>query len=110
MNDKFIKFLLVFTALYFLVHIGYALADTVLINQPDGKQTICVVVNNIIQCYWEWLSSILNEIKHLENQCPGCPGCPPFLLFFKNFLKINEVAAKRLNKPDNPDTFYSLVI
>lgn len=51
MNDKFIKFLLAFAALYFLGHIGYALADTVLINQPDGKQTICVVVNNIIQCY-----------------------------------------------------------
>ena len=51
MNEKFIKFLLVFAALYFLVHIGVALADTVLINQPNGEQTICVIVGNIVQCY-----------------------------------------------------------
>lgn len=51
MNEKFIKWLLLFAALYFLGHIGYALADTVLINQPDGRQTICVIVGTVIQCY-----------------------------------------------------------
>lgn len=51
MSDKLFKLFLALVAIYFLGHIGYALADTILINQPDGRQTICVVVNNIIQCY-----------------------------------------------------------
>lgn len=49
--NLFIKLLLVFAAIYFLGHIGYALADTILINQPNGGQTICVIVGNIVQCY-----------------------------------------------------------
>jgi hypothetical protein len=51
MSDKLFKLFLAFVALYFLGHIGVALADTVLINGPDGKQTICVIVGSIVQCY-----------------------------------------------------------
>ena len=51
MRDRLFKVFLAFVALYFLGHIGYALADTVLINQPDGRQTICVIVGSVVQCY-----------------------------------------------------------
>lgn len=50
-SDRFFKWFLVFAALYFLVHVGVASADTILINQPDGRQTICVIVGSVIQCY-----------------------------------------------------------
>ena len=45
------KLFLVFVWLYFMLHIGHTLADTILINTPDGRQTICVVVNGVVQCY-----------------------------------------------------------
>ena len=51
MSDKLFKLFLAFVALYFLGHIGAALAETVLINTPDGRQTICVIVGSVIQCY-----------------------------------------------------------
>jgi len=51
MSDKLFKLFLAFVAMYFLGHIGYALADTILINSPDGRQTICVIVGTVVQCY-----------------------------------------------------------
>lgn len=82
MNERFIKFLLVFAALYFLVHIGVALADTVLINQPNGDQTICMIVGNIVQCYWESLSIGLNKIKELHSRSQGYRGYDGIFIFF----------------------------
>jgi hypothetical protein len=43
-SDLFIKWLLVFTALYFLGHMINAMADdTLIIPQPDGTQKICII-------------------------------------------------------------------
>lgn len=50
-SDRYFRWFLVFAALYFLVHIGIAAADTILINQPNGDQTICMIMGNIVQCY-----------------------------------------------------------
>lgn len=51
MNDKFIKFLLVFTALYFLLHIANALADTYIATTQTGGQVVCIVNGQYITCY-----------------------------------------------------------
>jgi hypothetical protein len=51
MNNIFIKLLLLFTALYFLLHIAAALANPVVINQPDGGQKVCIVNGQYITCY-----------------------------------------------------------
>lgn len=45
------KLFLIFAWLYFMLHIGAAVADTILINSPDGRQTICVIVGTVVQCY-----------------------------------------------------------
>ena len=49
--NLFIKLLLLFTALYFLGHIGYALADTVIVNTPSGGQVVCIVNGQYVTCY-----------------------------------------------------------
>lgn len=46
------KYFLVFVWLFFLAHIVSALADeTVVINQPDGGQKVCIVQGSYITCY-----------------------------------------------------------
>jgi len=42
--DKYIKWVLLFAALYFLGHIAYALADTV-VQTPDGRIVRCTVTS-----------------------------------------------------------------
>ena len=50
--NTFIKVLLFLGAMYFLGHIGYALsAETIIINQPNGGQTICIVQGAFVTCY-----------------------------------------------------------
>jgi len=49
--NLFIKLLLLFTALYFLGHIGYALADVVNINTPGGGQVSCIVNGQYVTCF-----------------------------------------------------------
>jgi len=51
MSDKLFKLFLVFVAAYMMLHIGAAMADTILINQSNGQQSICMIVGNIVQCY-----------------------------------------------------------
>ena len=50
--DRYIKWVLIFTAIYFGLHIAYALAETpVVINTPDGGQRVCIVQGSILTCY-----------------------------------------------------------
>jgi hypothetical protein len=50
--NKYLKWLLIFTALYFLGHAIAAMADeTVIINQPDGGQRVCVIQGSYVICY-----------------------------------------------------------
>jgi hypothetical protein len=51
--DKYVKWILIVMVLYFGFHIYNALAQTtpVIINQPDGKQTVCIVDGRYITCY-----------------------------------------------------------
>jgi hypothetical protein len=51
-SDKWVKWLLIFSALYFLGHMVHALAaQPVIINQPDGNQVVCIVDGSYITCY-----------------------------------------------------------
>lgn len=51
-SDKWVKWLLLFSALYFLGHMVHALAaQPVIINQPDGNQVVCIVDGSYITCY-----------------------------------------------------------
>ena len=51
-KDLYIKLLLLFTALYFLLHMVVALAaEPVIINTPTGGQTVCIVQGGYIVCY-----------------------------------------------------------
>jgi len=47
------KLFLVFVWLFFLAHIAAALADDniVIINQPSGGQTVCVMQGSYVVCY-----------------------------------------------------------
>lgn len=51
--DRYVKWLLIIMILYFGAHIYNALAQTtpVIINQPDGRQTVCIVDGRYITCY-----------------------------------------------------------
>ena len=51
--DKYVKWILIVMILYFGFHIYNALAGTtpVIINQPDGGQTVCIVDGRYITCY-----------------------------------------------------------
>lgn len=51
-SDKWVKWLLLFTALYFLGHMVSALAaQPIIINQPDGGQKVCIVSGGYVTCY-----------------------------------------------------------
>lgn len=51
-SDKYVKWLLIFAALYFLLHaIAAIAAEPVIINQPDGGQTVCIISGSYITCY-----------------------------------------------------------
>lgn len=50
-SDRYFKYFLIFAALYFLAHIGIAAADTVIINQPDGGQRVCIIQGSVVTCY-----------------------------------------------------------
>jgi hypothetical protein len=51
-SDKWVKWLLVFTAVYFLGHMVHALAaEPVIINTPDGGQRVCIVSGGYVTCY-----------------------------------------------------------
>jgi len=51
-SDKWIKWLLIFTAVYFLGHIAHAVAaQPVIINNPDGSQRVCIVDGRYITCF-----------------------------------------------------------
>jgi len=51
-SDRFIKYLLAFTALYFLIHIGIAAADsTIIINEPNGGQMVCINQRGVVTCF-----------------------------------------------------------
>ena len=50
--DKYVKWLLIFMIIYFGGHIYNALAaQPVIINQPGGGQTVCIVDGAYITCY-----------------------------------------------------------
>ena len=51
--DRYVKWLLIVMILYFGAHVYNALAQTtpVIINQPDGRQTVCIVDGRYITCY-----------------------------------------------------------
>jgi hypothetical protein len=51
-NDKWFKIFLLCAAAYFLIHIAVAVAaEPVIINQPGGGQTVCIVQGSYIVCY-----------------------------------------------------------
>lgn len=50
-QDLFIKLVLIFTAVYFLGHIGYAMADTVIITTPSGDIKPCIITGGYITCF-----------------------------------------------------------
>lgn len=39
------------TMVLFVVSIQIANAETILINQPNGDQNICMIYGTVIQCY-----------------------------------------------------------
>lgn len=51
--DRYVKWLLLFALIYFGTHIYVAMAGTtpVIINQPGGGQTVCIVDGRYITCY-----------------------------------------------------------
>lgn len=50
-SNPYIKLLILFTALYFLGHIGYALAEIVTIHNPaEGTIKSCIINNGYITC------------------------------------------------------------
>jgi hypothetical protein len=51
MNDKFIKWLLIFAAVYFALHAIRAVAQTTIITLPDGGQRVCIMQNGYLVCY-----------------------------------------------------------
>jgi len=51
-SDKYVKWLLIFAALYFLLHMVSAMAaQPVIINQPDGGQRVCIISGSYVTCY-----------------------------------------------------------
>jgi hypothetical protein len=50
-SDRYIKILLIFTALYFLLHIAAAVAQTTIVTLPDGGQKVCIIQNGYVVCY-----------------------------------------------------------
>jgi hypothetical protein len=51
-SDRYFKWLLLFAALYFFMHIVVAMAaEPVIINTPDGGQRVCVVSGGYVTCY-----------------------------------------------------------
>ena len=51
MNDKFIKWLLIFAAFYFALHAIRAAAQTTIVNLPDGGQLVCINQGGFVTCY-----------------------------------------------------------
>jgi hypothetical protein len=51
--DRYVKWILIIMILYFGAHIYNALAQStpVIINQPDGRQTVCIVDGRYITCF-----------------------------------------------------------
>lgn len=50
--DRYVKWLLIIMIIYFGGHIYYAFAvEPVIINQPDGRQTVCIMDGRYITCY-----------------------------------------------------------
>ena len=50
--DKYLKWVLLFGALYFLGHMAFALAlEPVIINTPTGGQVVCIVDGRYVTCY-----------------------------------------------------------
>jgi hypothetical protein len=45
------KKLIVIVLIYSWVPIANAQRDIVIINQPDGKQTICTVLKGLVTCF-----------------------------------------------------------
>lgn len=51
-SDKWLKWLLILGAVYFLGHGVYAFgAQPVIINLPDGGQRVCIVSGGYVTCY-----------------------------------------------------------
>jgi hypothetical protein len=51
-SDKWVKWLLIFSALYFLGHMVSAVAaQPIIINQPDGGQKVCIVSGGYVTCF-----------------------------------------------------------
>lgn len=48
--DKYIRWVLLFAALYFLGHITYALADQSIVQTPDGQIHTCIVNKGWVTC------------------------------------------------------------
>jgi len=50
--DRYVKWILIMMVVYFGAHIYNALAaQPVIINQPDGGQTVCIVDGRYISCF-----------------------------------------------------------
>jgi hypothetical protein len=50
-SDKFIKWVLIFALVYFLLHIVVAVAQTTIVTLPDGGQRVCIMQNGYVVCY-----------------------------------------------------------
>jgi hypothetical protein len=44
------KLLVGFTLAYLACHVGYAMAEIVIINGPTGGQTVCIVSYGVVTC------------------------------------------------------------
>ena len=50
--DRYVKWVIIIAIVYFGAHIYNAMAlEPVITNQPDGKQTVCIVDGRYITCY-----------------------------------------------------------
>ena len=43
--------LIAFTLIYLACHVGYAMAEIVIITQPSGGQTVCIMQAGVVTCF-----------------------------------------------------------
>jgi hypothetical protein len=49
--NKIGAFLIAFTIIYLAFHVGHAMAEIVVINQPNGGQTVCIMQAGVVTCF-----------------------------------------------------------
>jgi len=50
-SDTLVKWLIIFTFIYLACHVGYAMAEIIVINQPGGGQTVCIMQAGVVTCF-----------------------------------------------------------